>query len=89
MSTRTKVTTPEVLNFIVPKAYTIQEVATNFKVTPATARKHLLRLVNTKAAVKAGVKPLPTGLRGRSPDLYTANNTEAAPAATVSISVPQ
>lgn len=70
MTSRTKVTTPQVLNLIMPAPLTIREVAQSFGVTAATARKHLLRLTADKKAAKVGVKPLPSGLRGRSPDLY-------------------
>lgn len=66
---RTKVTSEQVKKFLTSKK-TIQEVASNFGVTTATARKHVVALANSKLVKKVGTKAQPDGQRGRPADLY-------------------
>lgn len=77
---RQKVTSEQVKTFLTGTKATIKDVATQFTVTSATARKHVLGLVKNNIVLKEGTRP--THARGRSPDLYTVGNTiVAAPAA--------
>jgi predicted ArsR family transcriptional regulator len=58
---RTKVETQQVKDLLKGGQFTIKDVASKFHVTPATARKHILRLTGEKIATKTGTRKLPDG----------------------------
>lgn len=70
---RQKVTTEQVKSYLSARR-SIRDVASKFNVTPATARKHILTLVEqTGQAKKVGTRPQADGRRGRPADLYQVN----------------
>jgi predicted ArsR family transcriptional regulator len=67
--------TEKAVAFLTSKTRTVSEVAEQFAVTPATARKYVKAMVAANQITTAGV--LQTGTKGRPSTLYAAANATA------------
>lgn len=77
---RSKVTTAQVVAFVGTDKKTVGDVAAQFGVTAATARKHLAEAFKKGELVLLGeTRKAPNGGRGRPSELYAAPGTEGIP----------